>query len=368
MASEVYFANFRARSDGENKITKVKKLFTAAGFNELINDREAVAIKIHFGERGNDAYISPVFVRQVIDRVKRNNGKPFITDTATLYNGYRRNAIDHIETAISHGFDYAVVDAPIIIADGLHGNDYVEKAISRPHFKKVKIARAIAEADCMIVMSHFKGHCMSGFGGAIKNLAMGCAPPAGKFEQHSAKEKVNEEKCIGCGRCVEACRFSAIDIKDGRSVISPEKCIACGECAAVCPEYAIDFDWENDVPVFIEKMVEYAYGAVADKKGKVGYMNFLLNITPDCDCAPFSDLPIVPDIGILASKDPVALDKASYDLVNEQKGVAGSLLESGLEEGKDKFKGLWGNVDGTRQLRYGQKIGLGNMKYKLIKI
>ncbi|MCD1294222.1 4Fe-4S ferredoxin [Methanocella sp. CWC-04] len=368
MTSDVFFASFRARSPGENKLSKIKKLFSESGFNELIDEDDLTAIKVHFGEAGNDTFVSPIFIRPVVDRVKRNMGKPFVTDTATLYNGYRRNAVDHVTTAITHGFGFSVLDAPVIIADGLTGNDHVEVEIEKGHFKTVRIASGIHEADSMIVMSHFKGHCMAGFGGAIKNLAMGCAPPAGKLEQHCAKAMVDTDKCIGCGKCSKACEYYAIHIVDKKSRVDEEKCISCGECAAACPEYAIDFDWEKDVPVFIEKMVEYAYGAVKDKKGKAGYINFLMNITPDCDCAPFSDTPIVPDIGILASKDPVAIDKASVDLVNKQIGIQASMLACNLEEGKDKFRGLWDNVDGNRQLVYGEKIGLGSTDYRLIEI
>lgn len=368
MASNVYFANFRARSPGESKVAKIKKLFSKAGFNEIINDEDLTAIKVHFGEMGNDTFVSPIFIRPIVDRIKRNNGKPFVTDTATLYNGHRRNAIDHVATAVMHGFDFAVLNAPVIIADGLCGNDYVEVEIDRPHFKKVKIARGIEESDAMIVVSHFKGHCACGFGGAIKNLGMGCAPPQGKFEQHCAKAKVDLEKCVGCGKCKKACDYEAIMVESQKSKILEDKCIACGECAAACPEYAIDFDWENEVPVFIEKMVEYAYGAITTKKKKVGYINFVMNVTPDCDCAPFSDAPIVPDIGILASTDPVALDQACVDLVNKQIGLQNSMLALNMKEGEDKFRGLWDNIDGGIQLRYGKKIGLGDTEYTLIEI
>lgn len=368
MTSEVYFSNFRARSDKENKITKLKKIFSGAGFDSLISNDDITAIKVHFGEEGNDTFLSPVLVRQVVDRVRKNGGNPFLTDTATLYNGQRRNAVNHLKTAISHGFDFAVVNAPLIIADGLYGNDYVEVPISKGHFEKVKIARAITEADSMIVLSHFKGHCSTGFGGAIKNLGMGCAPPAGKFEQHCAKAIVNEELCICCGECAKACELDAIELKGGKSHVDKTKCIACGSCVGACPEGAINFDWEHEIPVFIEKMVEYAYGAVAGKEDKVGYINFVMNVTPDCDCAPYSDAPIVPDVGILASRDPVALDMVCYDLVNKQSGIANSMLWENLKEGEDKFRGTWGQVDSTVQLRYGEKIGLGKTKYKLIEL
>lgn len=366
MASKVYFSDFRSRSSGENKINKIKKLFKAAGFENIISKDDLTAIKLHFGEKGNDSYINPVFIRQIIDKVKEKHGKPFITDTNTLYHGSRHNSVDHTITAIEHGFDYAVVGAPIIIADGMLGENEKVVEIKKKHFKKVKIAGVIERSDGMMVMSHFKGHGMSGFGGAIKHLAMGCASPSGKIEQHECAKPVIKGECIACGRCEKICPLDAISI-DKKSVIDYNNCIACNFCLEECPESVIGLDFEN-IPPFIEKMVEYAYGAVKNKKSKIGYINFLMNITPDCDCVTWSDTPIVPDIGILASSDPVAIDTASIDLINKQFGFKNSLLRRNFEEGEDKFKGVWSKIDGTIQLRYGQEIGLGDMDYELIEI
>jgi len=366
--SPVYFANLRAHTDQEATTAKVQRLFDRAGFSGIIAPRDKTALKLHFGEMGNDGFISPVYVRQVVEKVRACGALPFLTDTNTLYRGSRSNAVDHITTAILHGFDFAVAGAPVIIADGLAGKNVARVAINGRHFKTVAIAGDIAAAESMIVLSHFKGHIVSGFGGAIKNLAMGCAPPEGKRAQHNARPFSITEKCTGCGSCLEVCPASAITIDGGKSVIAGEQCIGCFECMHACPEQAIDINWETEIPVFMERMVEYAYGATSGKKGKIGYMNFLIRITPDCDCFPFSDTPIVPDIGILASRDPVAIDAASFDLVNKQQGFTSSLLSGHHHPGEDKFTGVHANTDGFHQVRYAEEIGLGSSDYELITI
>ncbi len=368
MVSDVYFAPLRATNPGQSKARQVRTLFEAAGFDTLIQEGDLTAVKLHFGERGNDTYVSPVFVRQVVDKVKEGRGRPFLTDTAALYGGSRQDAVGHLLTAIEHGFDYSVAGAPLIISDGLRGGNSIEVEIGKKHIKRAKIAGDVAAADSMIVVSHFKGHSMAGFGGAIKNLGMGCASPSGKADQHYAsKPAVVEDKCKWCGRCVRLCPKSAAVLEEGKAWIDPEKCVGCGACLGVCPEEAIDLDW-NKMPGFIERIVEYAFGAVSGKDGRVGFINFVINVTPDCDCVPWSDAPIVPDVGILASKDPVAIDAASLDLVNAQQGFVTSALLSHHGKGEDKFRGLWPKVDGSRQISYGEEIGLGSSRYRLIEI
>ncbi|HTY15763.1 MAG TPA: DUF362 domain-containing protein [Methanoregulaceae archaeon] len=366
--TKVYFANLRARDPFDSTASKVGRLFDAAGFDRCIGKNALTAIKLHFGEMGNDSYINPVFVREVVDRVRSCGGKPFLTDSNTLYLGSRANAVDHIETAIRHGFDYAVAGAPLIIADGLTGGNTRKVTIDKNHFGSVIISGDIAAAESLVVLSHFKGHEVAGFGGAIKNLAMGCASARGKQEQHSARPVVIEAHCIGCGKCEAVCPESAISPKRKGSQIDRDRCIGCFECMTICPEHAIDIDWETEVPLFVERIVEYAFGAVKGKQHKVGFMNFLTHITPDCDCVPWSDAPIVPDIGILASKDPVAIDAASFHLVNGQVGIPGTLLGRNHRRGADKFKGMREGTDAYRQVSYGEEIGLGTSEYDLIDI
>lgn len=368
MASEVYFVNLRARSANQNKITKIRKLFEAAGFENLITENDLTAIKIHFGEKGNDGYVNPVFVRQIVDKIKEAKGKPFVTDTNTLYLGHRHNAVDHLTTAIEHGFNYSVLNAPVIISDGLKSHNVKKVSINQKHFKDVSIAGDIVDADSMIVVSHFKGHELAGFGGSVKNLAMGCAPATGKKDQHSPRPYITEETCKACGKCIKICPENAISIINNKAQIDKTACIGCCECIAICNLNAIEINWETEIIPFMEKMTEYALGAITGKENKVGYFNFLINITPDCDCFPFSDAPIVPDIGILASKDPIALDKASYDLVNNQEGLTTSRLGENHKSGCDKFKAMRKNSEGFIQISYGEEIGLGNIKYKLITI
>ncbi|WP_188398927.1 DUF362 domain-containing protein [Sporomusa sp. GT1] len=366
MSSKVFFANLRSRTNRNNKISKLKNLFDQAGFHELIQPADLTAVKLTFGERGSDGFINPVFVRQIVDKIKEKGGKAFLTDTNTLYSGSRHNSVDHLLTALEHGFDYSVTGAPLIIADGLRSENITEIEINKKHFNKVKLAKDIVSADSVIVLSHFKGHEMAGFGGAIKNLAMGGAPAVGKKEQHALKIVVNQEKCVGCEKCSAVCPEAAITVNDKKASVEADKCIGCGECLPVCPVKANGMDWETDLTAFLERMTEYGYGFAKAHAGRIGYINVLLNITPDCDCVPWSDAPIVPDIGFLASTDPVAIDQASYDLVNKQFGFSDSLLACNFEAGADKFQALRSHIDGTIQMRYGEEIGMGSRDYELI--
>lgn len=366
--STVYFTGLRTRSEHDNKINKVARLIDAMGYVGNLDPNDLVAIKIHFGERGSDAHVNPRFARVAVDKIRNGLGKPFLTDTNTLYTGSRHDSVDHLHTAIEHGFSFATVNAPLIIADGLRSSAFQSISIPGKHFKSVKIAGVIVEADAMFVMSHFKGHEMSGFGGAIKNLAMGCSPALGKKEQHASKFEVEPRLCVACQACLDPCPSSAISMQKAKAYIAPETCIGCGECMTVCPTKAISLNWETELEPFIERMVEYAYGAVQGKGQKIGYINFLTNITPDCDCVPWSDSPIVPDIGFAASFDPVALDQACFDLVNQQIGFGNSELKDGHKKGEDKFKGVWPYAMSEHQLAYAENLGLGNRTYKLVEI
>ncbi len=377
MKSTVFFSDLR----GEPKRTLLDKLDLLLERTDLrgkIKEKDLVAIKLHFGEKGNTAYIRPIFLRKIVDQVKACQGRPFLTDTNTLYIGSRSEAVSHLTTAYEHGFTESAVNAPILIADGLRGNSAVKIRIDQPIFKTVSIAHAISMADALIGVTHFKGHELSGFGGTLKNLGMGCASREGKLHQHSnISPKVKAKSCKGCESCLPWCPSGAISMispgVEGRSghpvaLIDGKKCIGCGECVLTCPVGAIQIQWNESIPLFQKKMVEYAYGVVHKKKGKVLYLNFLTQISPACDCYGFSDTPIVPDIGILASEDPVAIDQASVDLVNEQEGNRSSKLSKHWHSGGDKFRALYPEVDWKIQLAYAEEIGLGTKAYDLIKI
>ncbi|WP_300154362.1 DUF362 domain-containing protein [Solidesulfovibrio sp.] len=366
--AKVYFADLRARAANKNRTAKLKKLFEAAGFADAIGKGDLTAIKVHFGERGCDTHISPTHVRAVADLIKARGGRPFVTDTNTLYSGSRHNAVDHLATAVEHGFDYAVLGAPVVIADGLDSTNVLEVPVPGKHFRKVKIAGDIVRADALVVLSHFKGHELAGFGGAVKNLAMGCAPRAGKQDQHCVRFAVEPKKCIGCGECARVCPTGAAAMRDKKAVIDKASCIGCGECLTVCPKKAMHIDWHTEIVPFMERLVEYALGAVIGKPGKTAFFNFLTNVTPDCDCVPWSDAPIVPDIGFLASTDPVALDKACLDLVNEQAACPDCKLEHGLGAGEDKFAALWRWTRGDVTFVHGEAVGLGSPRYELVQV
>ena len=370
MSSKVHFTDMRA-TQKLNLIDKVGKLFSEAGFKEIISPGDLVAVKLHFGEKGNTGFIRPQFIRKIVDEIKKAGGKPFLTDANTLYVGSRSNAVDHLRTAIENGFAYAVVDAPLVIADGLSGKDYVQVPVNLKHCKDVKIGSAVALADVLLAVTHFKGHEATGFGGAIKNVGMGCGSRAGKQVMHSDMlPRVKTEKCKACSRCNQWCPTGAIAVGELKmAVVDPQLCIGCGECTVTCPHGAISVNWRNNMKDALqEKMAEYASGVVQTKKGKVGYITFLNNITPDCDCFSFSDAPVVKDIGILASRDMVAIDQACADLVNAAPGNANTALATGLEPGGDKFRGVHPDIDWEVQLEHAEKMGLGSRRYELVRI
>lgn len=367
---KVYYASSRAESHRESLLKKVGQLFDEAGVAEMIQPGALVAIKLHFGERGTTAFLNPVLVRQIVKRVREAGGKPFLCDSNTLYTGGRANAVDHLETALQHGFSYATVEAPVIIMDGLRGRGCHEVAIRGNHFKSVQIGAAVVEADLLIVLSHVKGHAMTGFGGAIKNLSMGCSNRAGKQRMHSAvKPVIKAERCRRCGTCVNWCAAEAIVFSGGEAArIDPEKCTGCGECIISCQHKAVQVQWDTALPELGERMVEFACGVMVSKKDSVICFNFVLDVVPDCDCNSWSDLPVVPDSGIVVSTDPVAADQAAIDLINGQAGIAGSALPGAFAPGEDKFCALHPETDYRLQLAYAEEMGLGSRRYELVTV
>ncbi len=370
MKKEVFFTNIKQKYS-MNLIKKLELLANAAGFKKLDMDSRTAAIKLHFGEEGNLAYIRPPLVQKIVEMVRDSGGRPFLTDTNTLYAGSRSNGISHIHTAIRHGFAPPVIDAPVIIADGLMGKHETTIPINGKIYDKVFIAGDIVDADFLIVLSHVKGHELAGFGGAIKNLGMGCASRQGKMSQHSDLcPSISKKRCIGCGECVSHCLQQAIqvDVKKKKAIIDKEKCSGCGECIAVCPRQAISVQWNPDTERFQLRMAEYALGAIKNKENRSFFINFVINVSPACDCMPFNNPPIVPDIGILASIDPVAVDKASLDLINKQPSAIDLCPDHGSHENNDKFRQLYTYIDPGLQLRAAEKLGMGSTDYELIEI
>jgi len=377
MKSPVFFSDLKVESK-KTLLDKVDILLDRADLKGKIHEKDLVAVKLHFGEKGNTAYVRPIFLRRVVDRVKQYKGKPFLTDTNTLYIGTRSEAVSHLATAFENGFTESVVNAPVLIADGLRGNSAMKVRIDKPIFKTVSIAREIYMADVLITVTHFKGHELSGFGGALKNLGMGCSSREGKLSQHSnISPQVKKKACKGCEICLSWCPQSAISMvpsgsgtenKPSVAFIDSANCIGCGECILACPSSAIQIQWNESIPIFQKKMVEHAYGAVHKKRGKALYLNFLTQISPACDCYGYSDTPIVNDIGILSSEDPVAIDQASVALVNGEAGNRSSKLPGAWNPGGDKFRAIYPEVDWNIQLAYAEEIGMGTRNYELIKI
>jgi len=368
MKSKVWFADARARNERESLIAKTQRLFEVSGTKDLIREGDIVAIKVHMGEWGNTRALRPQFIRAVVEKVVECGGLPFVTDTTTLYRGDRENAIKYLKMAAKNGYTQETLGAPIIIADGLRGDDGVKVRIDGPEIKEIEVARCIVDSDVMVVLTHFKGHEMSGFGGSIKNVAMGCFTKKSKAIQHqSSKPMIDETLCVGCGKCVNVCPNNAIRILENKARIDYAACTGCGECVTVCERNAIKL--ERVLSKNLQARMAECMLAIKKLGIKCSYFNFLLDITPHCDCVGWSDLPIVPDIGILCSLDPVAIDKASLDLVYRAVGIKGSRAEEAgvLEENTDKFSRMFG-IDVYHQIEVGEKLGLGSSEYELIRI
>lgn len=353
--SQVWLVRVKAGEASHEIAEKAGLLYLAAGLNTVVEAGDLVAVKMHFGEKGNTGFVKPEYVRSILEEIKRGGGKPFLTDTNTLYRGQRSNSVDHLEQAYEHGFTPENVGAPVIIADGILSKNYSEVPIRGKHFNSVKIANDILHADSLLVLTHVTGHMATGLGGCIKNVAMGCASKSGKQLQHAdIKPKLDRGKCRACSCCAEWCPVGAIEMKE-KAEIDYEKCYGCAECVATCRNGAIEISFAGSPVSVQERMVEYAMGTISSKKGKVGFMSFLLHVTKDCDCLARPQKAAVEDLGILASRDPVAVDQASADLLSSLRGA-------------DFFSSLRPNLDYTVQLEYAEEVGLGSRKYELIEI
>lgn len=364
--SKVYFTDFRATPD-KSLPSKLEDLVRKAGIDTINFNKKFVAIKIHFGELGNMAFLRPQWAKRIADLVTTLGGKPFLTDCNTLYVGSRKDALEHLATAAENGFSPASTGCQIIIADGLKGTDEtIVPMTGMKHITAAKIGHAIMDADIVISLNHFKGHEMTGFGGAIKNLGMGSGSRAGKMEQHvSGKPHVISEACKKCRQCIKVCANGAITYdENGLAHIDADKCVGCGRCIGWCNFDAIKEGEYNSNDMLNEKMAEYALAVCKDRPNF--HINIINQVSPLCDCYGSNDTPIIPDIGMLASFDPVALDVASADLCNAAPALHNSQLDG--KTGDDHFHACNHGTNWRVQTEHGETIGLGTTKYELIKV
>ena len=368
--SKVYFTDFRVPV-GVNLLQKLRNLCIKAGIKSINMEGKFVAIKMHFGELGNLAFIRPQYVKVIADLVKELGGMPFLTDCNTLYPGSRKHALEHIECANLNGFNFQTTGCQIIIGDGLRGTDEVEVPVKNGEYiKSAKIGRAVMDADVFISLAHFKGHEMTGFGGAIKNIGMGCGSRAGKMDQHSSgKVSVDESLCRGCRRCAKECGSGAISYEGGKAHINHDICKGCGRCIGACAFDAISNDQWDAGDLLDRKMAEYAQAVCQDRP--CFHINMALDISPNCDCHGENDAPILPNIGMFASFDPVAIDQACVDACQQQTPIRNSQLGDNLANPDwklhhDHVMDSNPNVHWKETLEHAEKIGMGTREYELI--
>ena len=373
--AKVYFTDFRTPYGGDTMPGKLKKLIRKAGIAQLNLEGQFVAIKIHFGELGNVSYLRPNYARAVVDVVKELGGKPFLTDCNTLYPGSRKNALEHLYCAWENGFTPLTVGCPILIGDGLKGTDDIEVPVRGGEYvKNAKIGRAVMDADVIISLTHFKGHEATGFGGALKNLGMGCGSRAGKKEQHNnGKAYVRQELCRGCRRCMRECANDGLvfDAEIRKMHVDKEHCVGCGRCVGACNFDAIDFEDPNSNQMLNYRIAEYAK-AVVDGRPQF-HISMVMDISPNCDCHEENDAPILPDVGMFASFDPLALDQACVDACLKLDPIPGSLLdqrmhEEGFVDQHDHFCNTTPDTEWKSCLEHAEKIGLGSRDYELIRL
>jgi uncharacterized protein len=355
MKSKVYFVQI---ADGDNISTvnaRLSLLLAESRVLSFVDGVEKIAVKMHFGEEGTNAFVKPEHLRLISEEITKKGAVPFLSDANTLYRGKRMNSKDHLDVAVAHGFTKQALGVDLFIPDDTKKEDVTEVKIDQRHIKTARVARCYVEADGLVAVTHFKGHGLTGFGGALKNIGMGCATREGKLAQHNdAAPTFYGDNCNGCGECEKVCPAGALHVEDHKSVLNKDKCIGCASCVAACPNGAlfVDFMAGDDVQ---RKMVEYSYAILKNKKDRSGFLNFALHINKECDCWPFENSRIAPDVGILASTDPVAIDKASLDLVNESCR-------------KEVFREAHPQQNHILQLEYAEMLGLGSMNYELIRV
>ena len=372
--SKVFFTNLRT-DRGSNLLQKLERLVKQAGIESLGFKDQYTAIKIHLGEPGNLAYLRPNYAKVIVDLIKAKGGKAFLTDCNTLYVGRRKNALDHLDAAYENGFNPFATGCHVIIADGLKGTDETLVPVHGDYIEQARIGRAVMDADIIVSMTHFKGHENTGFGGALKNLGMGCGSQGGKMEMHcNGKPMVRAKKCRSCGACIKDCGQDAISYNaEGKAVIDQTRCVGCGRCLGACHFGAISVPWDEANDILNCKIAEYTK-AVVDGRPHF-HISFVMDVSPACDCMSSNDMPIIADVGIFASFDPVALDMACVDAVNRQPVIPGSLLgekaetqAEGQGEEADHFHKLHPETNWRICLEHAEKIGLGSRVYELIEV
>lgn len=390
--AKVYFTNLRSYGR-ESQLDKLKRLIRRAGIDQIDFENKFVAIKLHFGELGNLSFLRPNYARAVADVVKELGGKPFLTDCNTLYVGSRKNALEHIDCAYQNGFTPYATGCQVIIADGLKGTDEVLVPVKNGEYvQEAKIGRALMDADIVISLTHFKGHEQAGFGGCMKNLGMGGGSRAGKMEQHAAgKPSVTTELCVGCRACERICAHGAISFEGTRerelpsgstrtvsvASIDHDRCVGCGRCIGACNQDAIEPDYDAAVDVLNYKIAEYTQAIVQDRPQF--HISLAMDISPNCDCHAENDTPIVPDLGMFASFDPVAIDQAAIDMALAAPALPNTELtdmRAKLEAGDgvpeccehDHFNMTHPDTNWRSMIEHAEKIGLGTSRYELIEV
>lgn len=366
--ADVFFTDMRCK-ENVSLLDKLDRLMTRAGMDSIDFTDKFTAIKLHFGEPGNLSFLRPNFAKRVADRVKKNGGKPFLTDCNTLYVGRRKNALEHLDAAMENGYSPLSTGCQMIIADGLKGTDDIEVPVQGGVYcKTAHIGRAVMDADNFISLTHFKGHEGTGFGGAIKNIGMGCGSRAGKMQMHNdGKPVVNAERCRSCGMCMRFCAHDAISYDENKKAhINHEKCVGCGRCIGACNFDAISNQSGTSGDMLNSKMVEYTK-AVLDGRPHF-HISVVQQISPTCDCHSGNDAAVVPDIGIFASFDPVALDAACAEAVLAAPIIPSTFLAETKAEGHDHFCRMHPTTNWRSQIEHGEKIGLGNGNYNLLTV
>lgn len=366
-ASKVYYTNLRTTLS-ENLLQKLARLVKRAGMLDQIDFTNTyTAIKIHFGEPGNLAYLRPNYSKVLVDLVKTQGGRVFLTDCNTLYVGGRKNALDHLDSAYENGYNPFATGCHILIGDGLKGTDEVLIPVNGEYVKEAKIGRAIMDADIFLSLTHFKGHESTGFGGAMKNIGMGCGSRGGKMEMHNATNPfVLTDLCIGCGACRKNCAHDAITIKGKKAAINPKKCVGCGRCIGACPVDAVANSSDESNDILNKKIAEYSLAVL---KGRPHFhISLVVDVSPNCDCHSENDVAIVPNVGMFASFDPVALDMACADAVNRQPVIAESVLAEQKHCHHDHFTDTHPDTNWRVCLEHAQKLGVGTMEYELVTI